>query len=75
MSALEKGTGFELKLAELFKNNGYLVTHNVKLTGKSGATHQIDILAQFKAPLHTSTVIIEAKSYSANIDKDIIMNT
>ena len=73
MSALEKGTGFELKLAELFKNNGYLVTHNVKLTGKSGATHQIDILAQFKAPLHTSTVIIEAKSYSANIDKDIIM--
>ena len=73
MSALEKGTGFELKLTELFKNNGYLVTHNVKLTGKSGATHQIDILAQFKAPLHTSTVIIEAKSYSANIDKDIIM--
>jgi len=73
MSALEKGIGFELKLADLFKNNGYFVTHNVKMTGKSGATHQIDILAQFKAPLHTSTVIIEAKSYSANIDKDIIM--
>lgn len=73
MSALEKGTGFELKLAELFKQKGYRVTHNIKMTGKSGATHQIDVLAQFEAPLHTSTIIIEAKSYQSNIDKDIIM--
>lgn len=73
MSALEKGIGFELKLAELFEKNGYCVTHDVKMKGKSGTTHQIDVLAEFKAPLHTSTVIIEAKSYKSNIDKDIIM--
>ncbi len=73
MSALEKGIGFELKIAELFEKNGYHVTHDIKMKGKSGTTHQIDVLAEFIAPLHTSTVIIEAKSYKSNIDKDIIM--
>ena len=73
MAALEKGTGLELKIADLFKKSGYHVTHDVKMSGKSGAEHQIDVLAQFSAPLHTSTVIIEAKSYQKNIDKDIIM--
>lgn len=73
MSALKKGTGFEIKIAELFEKNGYLVTHDIKMKGSSGTTHQIDVLAEFKAPLHTSTVIIEAKSYKSNIDKDIIM--
>ncbi len=73
MFALKKGTGFELKIAELFEKNGYRVTHDIKMEGKSGTTHQIDVLAEFKAPLHTSTVIIEAKSYKTNIDKDIIM--
>jgi len=71
--ALEKGTGFELKIADLFKQKGYHVTHNVKLHGRSGAEHQIDVLAEYNAPLHTSRIIIEAKSYEANIDKDIIM--
>jgi len=71
--ALEKGTGLELKIAELFKKSGYHVTHNIKMKGKSGAEHQIDVLAEFQAPLHTSTIIIEAKSYEANIDKDIVM--
>jgi hypothetical protein len=73
MSSLKKGTGFELKIAELFEKNGYHVTHDIKMKGKSGTTHQIDVLAEFKAPLHTSTIIIEAKSYESNIDKDIIM--
>lgn len=71
--AFEKGTGFELKITELFKQKGYHVTHNVKLKGKSGAEHQIDVLAEYKAPLHTSRIIIEAKSYQNNIEKDIVM--
>ena len=73
MSALRKGIRFELKIAELFEKNGYHVTHDIKMEGKSGTTHQIDVLAEYKSPLHTSTVIIEAKSYKSNIDKDIIM--
>ena len=73
MSALERYAEFELKIAELFEKKGYHVTRGIKMNGKSGITHQIDVLAEFIAPLHTSTVIIEAKSYKSNIDKDIIM--
>jgi len=73
LSTVEKGTGFELRVAGLFRQRGYRVTHNVRMTGRSGAAHQIDVLAQFEAPLHTSTVIIEAKDHSSNIDKDTIM--
>ncbi|MFQ5941828.1 MAG: restriction endonuclease [Nitrososphaerales archaeon] len=71
--SLEKGIGLELKIADLFKKSGYEVVHNVRKKGRSGAEHQIDVWAEYKAPLHTSTVIIEAKSYEANIDKDIVM--
>lgn len=70
---MEKGAQFERKVAKLFKQKGYDVTHNIKMTGRSGATHQIDILAQFEAPLHTSTVIVEAKYHASNINKDTTM--
>jgi Holliday junction resolvase len=73
LSFIEKGIGFELKLAELFKQKGYHVTHNIKMKGRSGAEHQIDVLAQYSTPLHTSTIIIEAKSHQNNIDKDTVM--
>jgi hypothetical protein len=52
---------------------GYDVIHNTKKVGRSGAEHQIDILAQYRCPLHTSQVIVEAKSYDSPIDKDRIM--
>lgn len=71
--AYQKGIGLELKIAELFKKNGYTVTHNVKMQGKSGAEHQIDVYAEYKAPLHTTKLIVEAKSYQSNIDKEIVM--
>jgi len=64
-----KGTGFELRVAELFRRKGYRVTHNVRMTGRSGAVHHIGTLAQFEAPLHTSTVIVEAKSHALNVSK------
>ena len=49
MSTVEKGTGFELKIARLFKQNGYHVTHDIKMKGRSGTEHQIDVLAEYKA--------------------------
>jgi hypothetical protein len=69
----EKGLAFELKLTELFKKMGYDVIHDTKKAGMSGAEHQIDVLAEYRCPLHTSKVIIEAKSYDQPIDKDRIM--
>lgn len=72
-TAHEKGLAFELKLVELFRRMGYDATHNTKKVGRSGAEHQIDLLAQYRCPLHTSQVIVEAKSYDLPIDKDRIM--
>jgi len=51
----------------------YDVKHNVKLVGRSGIEHQIDVYAEYKAPLHISKIIIECKSYDKPIDKDIVM--
>jgi hypothetical protein len=72
-STYEKGLALELKLLELFKNANYNVIHNAKKVGKSGAEHQIDILAEYRCPLHTSQVVVEAKSYDSPINKDRIM--
>lgn len=69
----EKGLNLELIIADLFRKNGYTVIHNLKKKGKSGVEHQIDVYVEYKAPLHTSSIIIEAKNYEEPIDKDKIM--
>ena len=72
-TSYEKGLALELKLVELFKRMGYDVIHDARKVGRSGVEHQIDVLAQYRCPLHTSQVIVEAKSYDSPIDKDRIM--
>ena len=73
MSSYKKGLELEKLIAKLFKVKGYETKHNVKLIGRSGVKHQIDVLAEYRAPLHVSRIIIECKSYDKPIDKDIIM--
>ncbi len=72
-STVEKGTEFEIQVAELFRSYGYKVTHDITLVGKSGAPHQIDVLAEYAAPLHATRIAVEAKAYSHNVVKDVIM--
>ena len=71
-SSYQKGLTFEYRLAELFRNRGYTVRSVVK-EGKSGVRHQIDVFAELQAPLHASTLVIEAKCHDAPIDKDAII--
>jgi Holliday junction resolvase len=72
-SSTEKGTSLEKRLARLFESRGYQVQHDVRLRGRSGVEHQVDVLAYHHAPLHTSKIIIEAKSYQSSVDKDRVM--
>jgi Holliday junction resolvase len=72
-STTEKGATFERRLARLFESRGYQVQHDVRLRGRSGVEHQIDVLAFHNAPLHTSKIIVEAKSYQGSVDKDRVM--
>lgn len=60
-------------IARLFKASGYDARHNVKMKGRSGVAHQVDVFAEYKAPLHVSRIVIECKSYDKPIDKDIVM--
>jgi predicted small secreted protein len=68
-----KGLELERLVANLFKAKGYDVRHNVKMRGRSRVEHQIDVYAEYKAPLHVSKIIIECKSYDKPIDKDIVI--
>jgi hypothetical protein len=68
-----KGLELERLVANLFKAKGYDVRHNVKMRGRSRVEHQIDVYAEYKAPLHVSKIIVECKSYDKPISKDIVM--
>jgi len=72
-SSYEKGVRLEKLIADLFRSKGYDVWHNVRLTGRSGVEHQIDVYAEFRAPLHVSRIIVECKSYDQPVDKDVVM--
>jgi hypothetical protein len=69
----DRGLELEKLVANLFKAKGYDAKHNVKMRGRSGVEHQIDVYAEYKAPLHVSKIIVECKSYDKPIDKDIVM--
>ena len=73
MSSVDKGTKFELVVADILRANGYSVKHNVNMTGRSEAVHQIDVLAEYQCPLHSDTIIVEAKDHDSNISNDIVM--
>ena len=73
MSSVSKGAEFEVEIASILSAKGYSVKHNVNMVGRSGATHQIDVLAEYQCPLHTDTIIIEAKNHDSNINKDTVM--
>ena len=73
MESRQKGVKLEKLVTQIFRSKGYEVKHNVKLTGRSKVEHQIDVYAEYKAPLHTSRIAIECKAYDKPVNKDIVM--
>ncbi len=63
----------EEKIAEYFSSLGYRVTRNLRLRGKSGALHEIDVYAEKEAPEGKISIIIEAKDYSEPVSKEWVM--
>ncbi len=68
-----KGVGFEKFMAELFRKAGYIVEHNVVLTGRSGVKHQIDLLVTYKTPIMDFRVLVECKNWDKPVNKDVVM--
>ncbi len=50
------------------------VEHNVGVKGKSGVTHQIDVLWHFKLANIEHTVLVECKNYATNITLEKVRN-
>ncbi len=72
-STYDKGLPLELYLHDIFKSYGYNVFHNVGKEGRSGVIHQINLYAEYQAPLHTSRLVIETKSDDKPVDKNQII--
>jgi hypothetical protein len=69
---LEKGAELEQKIAAVFAAAGYRVQTNVVREGRSGITHEIDVVAEKTDELLTLTVAIECKAWANPIEKDVV---
>ncbi len=61
--------GFEKLVAELHETGEVRVEHNVKLTGKSGAPRQIDVLVRHVQGLYEHLILIECKYWKENVSR------
>lgn len=71
-SDLEKGKNLEQRIANIFSTHGYRVQTNVVRDGRSGASHEIDVLAERTDELLTISVAVECKAWANPIEKDVI---
>lgn len=61
--------GFEKLVAELNATGNVTVEHDVKLTGKSGAARQIDVLIRHQEGLIEHLVIIDCKHWKERVSR------
>ncbi|MGC5749885.1 restriction endonuclease [Gluconobacter sp. NFX36] len=73
-SSVAKGTDYELFVKAVYEAllaadgiDNAVVNHNIKLIGKSGCEHQIDVFWEFKIAGCTHKVAIECKSYDSRV--------
>ncbi len=53
----------EQEVTRIFNQHGYHAQHKKRLKGKSGVEHEIDVVAEYQAPLHSSKLLIECKAH------------
>jgi hypothetical protein len=67
-----KGRALEREIAALFEEHGYRVEANRVLEGRSGAPHEVDVLAEKGDALTRSRVLVECKARNGAIEKDVV---
>jgi hypothetical protein len=68
----ERGAELERIVADYLERQGYVVTLNATLTGRSGATHEIDVLAEKADAVTTFRMAVECKARNQPIEKDVV---
>jgi hypothetical protein len=61
--------GFEELIAKLHETGTVKVERDVTLTGKSGATRQIDVLVTHTEGLYTHRILVECKYLTRNVER------
>lgn len=70
-----KGQALERQIADLFTRNGYEAELNVVRNGRSGAPHEIDVLARRSDQLTATSTLLECKAWSEPISKEVVAKT
>ena len=69
---LEKGAELEQRIAQVLTANGYVTRTNVILEGRSGASHEIDVIGEKSDGLTTLNLAVECKAWERPIEKDVV---
>jgi hypothetical protein len=66
------GRALESAIAGYFAAHGYEVSCNQILTGRSGGSHEIDVLAVRPDPIARVTIAVECKAWQSPVEKDVL---
>ena len=69
---IDKGIRLERNVGRYFEVNGYDVSLNEQVVGRSGAVHEIDVLARRWDGVTTVSVAVECKARTKPIEKDVV---
>ncbi|TMM17074.1 MAG: restriction endonuclease [Actinobacteria bacterium] len=71
-ASAERAQLLEERIGDHFAAHGYVVRRNAYLDGRSGGTHEIDVLAEKSDPLTTFRLAVECKAWESPIEKDAV---
>jgi hypothetical protein len=69
---IAQGARLERRIGAYFARHGYAVTLNERVVGRSGAIHEIDVLAARDDGVTQVTIAVECKALSYPIEKDVV---
>ena len=72
MTVDRSGRSLEHEVARYFERNGYRTATNHKERGRSGAIHEIDVLATMTDAAGAHRVAIECKAWRSRIEKEVV---
>jgi hypothetical protein len=67
-----KGRNLEQAIATFLADSGYAVRANVHRTGRSGTTHELDVVGDKSDGLMSFQVVIECKAWASAINKEVV---
>jgi len=68
----ERGRALEEQIGNFLAHHGYQVRWNLVLQGRSGASHELDVVGDKSDGLTSFRLVVECKAWASPIDKDVV---